>query len=279
MPVPTCVLGGRGIRDHVTHGHNPELFVELGSLTKVVTGTILTQLAEAGLLSLDDPLEHRLDEVPEGTGITLRHLANHTSGLPTLPPGTSASSRDPYASFTEPVLHETLRGLDKAVTGTVGSRTYSNFGYAVLGHVLTASTGRTFQQLTDEYVLAPLELPAGAVTADPPSGQCLVPTGLLRRPLSTWDLSGPILPAGGLWAAPRTTARLVVGLTVDRVLGDPAPTWVRSGQALWHNGATRNASAFAAAHDDGRWIFVHRLRGNHRRTERLAVKILLGHKR
>ncbi|MGW3010591.1 serine hydrolase domain-containing protein [Streptomyces sp. NPDC001219] len=251
------------------------MFAELGSLTKLVTGTILTQLAEAGVLSLDEPLEHRLDEVPKGTGVTLRHLAEHTSGLPRLPPRTEASVRDPYASFTEPVLHEVLCGLDKAVTGTVGSKEYSNLGYAVLGHVLTASTGRTFQQLTDEHVLAPLGLPAGAATAEPPSGRRLVATGLLGRPRRTWDMSGPILPAGGLWAAPSTAARLVVGLAVDRVLGDPAPTWQRGGQALWHLGATRDASAFAGVHEDGRWIFVHRLRGSPDRTERLAVKMLL----
>jgi len=37
-------------------------------------------------LSLDDPLESFLP-APEGTGITLRRLAEHTSGLPRLPPG------------------------------------------------------------------------------------------------------------------------------------------------------------------------------------------------
>ncbi|MGW3464699.1 serine hydrolase [Streptomyces olivaceoviridis] len=38
------------------------------------------------MLSLDDPLDRWLPTAPR-TGITLLHLARHTSGLPRLPPG------------------------------------------------------------------------------------------------------------------------------------------------------------------------------------------------
>ncbi|GAB7031264.1 serine hydrolase domain-containing protein [Streptomyces sp. NPDC021749] len=274
MPVPTCVMGGRGIPDHVSRGHDFDKFVELGSLTKVITGTVLTQLATAGALDLDDPIERRLDDVPEDTGVTLRHLAEHTSGLPRLPPGTGASAFDPYRSFTDTTLHEVLRNWHKTATGPVGTTQYSNLGYAVLGHVLTTTTGRTFQQLADEYVLAPLDLPEGAVTASPPPDQRLVRRNLFGQPRRPWTLTGPILPAGGLWATPRTVARIVVGLVVDRVLGEPAPTWVRHGPTLSHIGATRTASAFTAAHEDGRWIFLHRLHGNQHRTVHLATQKL-----
>ncbi|MFF0287520.1 serine hydrolase [Streptomyces sp. NPDC005262] len=68
------------------HGHDPAAFVEIGSLTKVLTGTVLVRMARAGLLGLDDPVEQWLPTSP-GSGITLRHLTDHTSGLPRLPPG------------------------------------------------------------------------------------------------------------------------------------------------------------------------------------------------
>ncbi|QRX91152.1 serine hydrolase domain-containing protein [Streptomyces noursei] len=274
MPVPTCVLGSRGVQDHVSRGHSLNHFVELGSLSKVVTGTILTQLATAGALHLDDQLELHLADVPKDTGVTLRHLAEHTSGLPRLPPQANTSTADPYRSFTETALRDVLRNWHTTATGPVGKKEYSNLGYAILGRVLTTATDSTFQRLTDEHVLAPLDLPPGAVTATPPPERRLVAQGFLGRPRPHWTLTGPILPAGGLWATPHTAARLVVGLVVDRVLGEPAPTWDRSGPALWHIGATRTASAFAGAHEDGRWIFLHRLHGNHRRTTRLALQKL-----
>jgi D-alanyl-D-alanine-carboxypeptidase/D-alanyl-D-alanine-endopeptidase len=41
----------------VEHGHALDAFVELGSLTKVLTGTALVRMAAANVLRLDDPLE------------------------------------------------------------------------------------------------------------------------------------------------------------------------------------------------------------------------------
>ncbi len=57
----------------------------IGSITKMFTATVIIQLAEEGILSLDDPLSRWLPEVaeqlPNGDLITLRHLLTHTSGV------------------------------------------------------------------------------------------------------------------------------------------------------------------------------------------------------
>ncbi|MBN1967206.1 MAG: serine hydrolase, partial [Anaerolineae bacterium] len=63
----------------------PEGAFRIGSITKMFTATVIVQLAEDGLLTLDDPLALWLPEVaeqlPYGDQITLRHLLTHTSGL------------------------------------------------------------------------------------------------------------------------------------------------------------------------------------------------------
>ncbi|MFE2049752.1 serine hydrolase domain-containing protein [Streptomyces sp. NPDC059459] len=274
MPTPICLLGGAGIDDRTAYGHDQDRFVEIGSLSKVFTGTALTRLAEAGVVGLDTPLEECLDEVPTGTGITLRHLAEHTSGLPRQPVGAARRPGDPYADFTEEALRASLRELDRVATGQLGREEYSNLGYAVLGHALTAVTGHPYQRLVDEHVLSPLGLDGGSVTAQPPRERCLVPRGLFGRPRPLWALTGPILPAGGLWTTCRTLSRAVVGLLVERRLGPPALCWRRGSSITWHDGATRGSSAVAAAHDDGRWIVVHRL-GDAADTGRLARETLL----
>ncbi|QNP64029.1 serine hydrolase domain-containing protein [Streptomyces genisteinicus] len=275
MRTPTCLLGGPGIEDRVTHGHDPDRFVELGSLSKVFTGTVLSGLADSGVLDPDAPLEETLAEAPRGSGITLRHLAAHTSGLPRLLPAPTGPPGDPYADFTETALREALADLDalrQAPPG--GAEEYSNLGYAVLGLALTSATGRGYQHLVDEHVLRPLDLAEGAVTARPAGELRLVPRTLLGRPRPLWDLSGAILPSGGLWSTPATMARVLVGLLVERRLGTPATTWRRGGATLWHNGATRDSSAVAVAHDDGRWLLLHRLGGSPAKTDRLAVAAL-----
>ncbi|WP_171166116.1 serine hydrolase domain-containing protein [Streptomyces sp. I05A-00742] len=276
--VPTCVLSGtdEGVPS-TTPGHDPDAFVEIGSLTKVLTGTLMTRLAADGVLDMDDPVEKWLGATGgngEGTGITLRHLAEHTSGLPRLPPGLT-SRTDPYRAFTDEALRALLPRLGDLVTTAPGEQeTYSNFGYAVLGAALVAADGRPYADALRERVLIPLGV-ADDVTPHPPAGRRkLIPKGLFGRPSKPWTMDGAILPAGGLWATPRAAARVLTGLVLDRTLGEPAPSWQRAGELTWHNGATRKASVFAGAFPDGRWVLVHRLGGSPEETDRMAVDLL-----
>ncbi|MCX4846248.1 serine hydrolase [Streptomyces sp. NBC_00893] len=268
-PVPTCILSGSEA-PQALHGHALDAYVQIGSLSKALTGTALARLAGDGVLQLDDPLEQFLP-VPRGTGITLRHLAQHTSGLPRLPP--HVKRRDPYAAFDDAALHTVLQGLDTFVTSAPGhSEEYSNLGYAVLGAALTSAAGMPYQELLDHYVLAPLDITE--VTSAPPPDRRLCGRGLFGRPRRPWTMTGAILPAGGLWATPRATADLVTALLIDRRLGEPALSWQRAGTLLWHNGATGDASVFAGAVPDGRWVLVHRLTGQADRTDELGVELL-----
>ncbi|MFF2513009.1 serine hydrolase domain-containing protein [Streptomyces sp. NPDC058086] len=264
--VPTCILSSFE-PPRVHNGHSLDLFVQIGSLTKTLTATVLTALTGRGVLSLDDPLESFLP-APGGTGITLRHLAEHTSGLPRLPP--EIGGRDPYAAFDTQALDAVVRQLDTLVTAPAGStEEYSNLGYALLGAALVAATRTPYEELLHRHVLDPLGVTD--VAAGPPPGRRLCRRGLFGRPKRLWTMTGAILPAGGLWATPEATARLVTGLLVDRRLGEPAPAWQKAGRLLWHNGATGGASVFAGAAPQG-WVLVHRLSGRSAATDRLALE-------
>ncbi|MFJ3307952.1 serine hydrolase domain-containing protein [Streptomyces sp. NPDC086549] len=268
---PTCVLSDSEPAN-VSDGHAVDRFVQIGSLTKVLTGTALVRLAAAGALTLDDPVERWLPAAP-GTGITLRHLADHTSGLPRLPP--HVAGRDPYVPFDERALRDVLSRLDSIATRPAGQEEeYSNLGYAVLGAALAAASGTTYEELVGAHVLRPLDVTE--VTADPDPARRLPAPGLFGRARRPWTMGGPILPAGGLWATPRAAAELLVRLLVERRLGDPAPTWQTAGPLRWHNGATRDASVFAGATEDGRWVLVHRLNGDPDDTDRTGIKVLQG---
>ncbi|MFF8917037.1 serine hydrolase domain-containing protein [Streptomyces sp. NPDC015032] len=268
-PVPTCILSSSEAPQAV-HGHAVDAYVQIGSLSKTLTGTALAQLAAMGVLQLDAPLEQFLP-VPRGTGITLRHLAQHTSGLPRLPP--HVKRRDPYSAFDDAALHAVLQGLDALTTAAPGhTEEYSNLGYAVLGAALTSAAGMSYQDLLDHYVLAPLGITE--VTSTPPPDRRLYSRGLFGRPRRPWTMTGAILPAGGLWATPRAAADLVAALLVDRKLGEPAMSWQRAGTVLWHNGATGDASVFAGAVPDGRWVLVHRLTRQADRTDELGIELL-----
>ncbi|MFE1437988.1 serine hydrolase [Streptomyces sp. NPDC058739] len=266
---PTCVLSDSAPA-RTTGGHALDRYVEIGSLTKVLTGTALARMAAAGLLGQDDPVDRWLP-APPGTGITLLHLARHTSGLPRLPP--RLERRDPYAGFDAAELERVLGSLDTLTTAAPDEREeYSNLGYAVLGAALTVAAGTGYEQLLATHVLEPLGV--SEVTARPGPGQRLAAPGLFGGERRAWTMDGAILPAGGLWATPRAAAELVVGLLVERRLGEPAVSWQTAGALRWHNGATRHASVFAGAVDDGRWVLVHRLNAAPEATDRAGIGLL-----
>ncbi|RKN08440.1 class A beta-lactamase-related serine hydrolase [Streptomyces radicis] len=268
---PTCVLGSSNLWPKVTPGHDPEKHVEIGSLTKVITGTALMRMSAAGMVSPADPVEKWLPAAP-GTGITLQHLASHTAGLPRVPPGLRSGFNDPWRDFTDQALRDLLARLDQLITGPPGEHgKYSNLGYAILGAALSSAAGAGFEELAHEHVLAPLGVPPGAMTARPSGETRLLSRSRFRYRSKPWTLDGAVLPAAGMWASCTTVGRLITGVLIDRTLGAPAPTWHAAGPLLWHNGATRRSSIFTGAFADGEWIVMHRLSGAPQRTDRMAL--------
>ncbi|MFJ7209617.1 serine hydrolase domain-containing protein [Streptomyces sp. NPDC098789] len=271
LPTPMVVLAS-GAATVSAHGHDPTRHVQIGSLTKVVTGTALMRLAAAGILGLDDPVRRWLPRTSH-SGMTLRHLAEHTSGLPRLPPGTGRG--DPYRHFDRAALDTLLHDADRLVDSPPGAaRAYSNLGYAVLGAALEAACAAPYEELIRDHVLEPLGV--DGMSADPPPGARLLARGILGRPRRPWTMNGAILPAGGLWATCEAAARLLTKTVVEGALGELAPTWQRAGDVAWHNGHTRGACVFAAARPGGDWILVHRLGGTPRAAENIAAGHLAG---
>jgi CubicO group peptidase (beta-lactamase class C family) len=124
----------------------------LGSLTKPLVATILAQLAEAGELSLDDPLATR---VPEASGVawaeraTLRDLmANHSAVPMTLDlefgfDGRTDEDDGALAKFAaEITTHDS----------SPGNWTYTNAGWCLLGRAIEAVTGTTFENAARDHL-------------------------------------------------------------------------------------------------------------------------------
>jgi len=59
----------------------PEVHHRIGSVTKTFTATLLLKAADEGLPSLDDPIDKYVKGVPNGDEITLRQMADMTSGI------------------------------------------------------------------------------------------------------------------------------------------------------------------------------------------------------
>lgn len=127
----------------------------IGSQSKSFTALAIAQLAEAGKLDLDAPVQtyipwFRVADEQASAQITIRHLLQHTSGLS----GASYSVILPHDAS----LEEAARSLAQShLTAPVGTRfQYFNLGYDVLGYLIELRSGQTYADFVQANIFAPL---------------------------------------------------------------------------------------------------------------------------
>jgi D-alanyl-D-alanine carboxypeptidase len=135
----------------------------IASVTKTFVGAVVLQLADQGVLSLDDPVERWLPGVvPNGGEITLRMLMSHTSGL-------ADFQNDEVQSFTALVTADLARFFTPAEAIAYSTKLppvakpgevyhYANAGFQVLGEVAAAAGGAPIAELVRTRLLQPLGL-------------------------------------------------------------------------------------------------------------------------
>jgi D-alanyl-D-alanine carboxypeptidase len=146
---------------------NGSLSWPLRSITKSFTVTLLLKLADEGRLDLDDPVSRYVRGVPNGAAVTLRDLAAMTSGLPdyTTPEFFQAFQTNPRRIFTAREL--LAYAWRQPVPGQPGQEAvYTNVNTVLLGEVISAVTGRSFERSLRRQVLRPLGLRQTLVTPD-----------------------------------------------------------------------------------------------------------------
>ncbi|MBD8892631.1 beta-lactamase family protein [Labrenzia suaedae] len=138
----------------------PGMHTRIGSVTKTFTGTIILQLAEAGRLSLDDTISMYVEGIPEGDRITLRQLANMTSGVASYTasgPFVEMYLGQPGKVFTpEELLPFAIELSPLFEPGA--QYDYSNTNTILLGMVIEKVTSEPFETVLRSGILEPLGL-------------------------------------------------------------------------------------------------------------------------
>ncbi len=202
--------------------------------------------------------------------MTLRMLAEHRTGLPRNPPAISRFARDPYLKFTNQALDSLLINLGSLrLVAPPGEFSYSNLGYCILGRIVEVATQLEWYQAVQQILF--------------PKGEFLSPLGrshfyhkgLFGRDIQPWTMTGPIKSAGGLWGTVRSTFNYVTSELAGQKVSTSPLGWQNSGPLIWHNGATRNASIFAAYLPEREIAIVyHGLNQRPNITDAKALKIL-----
>jgi CubicO group peptidase (beta-lactamase class C family) len=203
---------------------NGDTIFEIGSVTKVFTSLLLSDMVQRGQVALTDPVSKCLPAgvtVPQRNGkqITLQDLATHTSGLPRLPSNLKPKDlANPYANYSVAQLYEFLSSYQ--LPRDIGSEyEYSNLGGGLLGHVLALRAGTDYEALVRARITGPLDMKSTGI-ALPLEMQARMAAGhdgKLNR-AANWDL--PTLAGAG---ALRSTANDMLAFLAANLGYGPSP--------------------------------------------------------
>lgn len=127
----------------------------VGSVTKMVTGTLMALLASEGRADLGAPISRYVPELAGkriGT-VTAHQLLTHSAGW--------IDATEQYGRMGEGALGEVMREVTDTLVMTDAGRvfSYSNPGYSMLGYVAERAGGARYAAQVEQRVLRPLGMP------------------------------------------------------------------------------------------------------------------------
>lgn len=255
-----------------TIGTSLESTFEIGSITKGITGMLFADAVARGEVRPGTTLGELLDlGGRDCAGLTLEQLSQHRSGLPSHATGfvdvariafKTAQAKNPFEGATREDLVQDLRRV--AIGPKVPS--YSNLGFAALGHALASAAGTDYPALIRDRVAQPLGLeafyvPTSAETS--PDDRGLSGRDEHGRAQQAWT-DQQYAPAGGVRSDVASMATLAQALLTGSAPGaeslDPVADFSFNGEdrigagwmtsqiggrtITWHNGGTGGFSSW-----------------------------------
>jgi len=203
----------------------------IASITKPVNQIVALELMVEKKLAAGDTLGRFLPGFPYGR-ITVEQLLNHTSGIPHR---VTTEADERHAMSPADVAE---RAGKAPLVFPPGTRSlYSSAGYTVLARVLEVASGRSWDDLVRERVLAPAHLEhtvpvAGLRDALPERAHAYLPGAHGIVPAPPKDLSF-LAGAGSMWSTARDLLQLSQAV-LDGTLGPTArANLVRRGNLRW----------------------------------------------
>jgi CubicO group peptidase (beta-lactamase class C family) len=198
--------------------NGPETRFLIGSLTKQFTAVVILKLIEAGRLSLDSSLADALPyyRMDTGTKVRIRHLLDHTSGIPCF---TRVMREVRVCPTTREFIQKFCSQDLDSEPGALFR--YNNGGYVILGAVIEQVTGLSYEEALRQTILSPLGMNASGLGREGLSLPHMA-AGYQRRGGQV-VAAGPVDPylafsAGGMYSTTTDIARWEKAFYEDAVL-------------------------------------------------------------
>jgi CubicO group peptidase (beta-lactamase class C family) len=144
----------------------PNTAYQLQSITKSFVACGIMLLVEEGRIRLDDKITNYLSGLPQAwSGVTVRHLLAHTSGIPNFVgdqgSGAAIIAFAQKANSSTDIIEWAAGRPMKFAPGE--GRRYSSTGYHLLGMIIEKVSGKPWGQFLHERIFAPLGMNATRV--------------------------------------------------------------------------------------------------------------------
>ncbi|HSA56700.1 MAG TPA: serine hydrolase domain-containing protein, partial [Gemmatimonadaceae bacterium] len=171
-------LGTAGVRDAASRAPvDSHTVFRIASMTKSFTALAILRLRDEEKLSLDDPAERYVPELAgldypttDSPRITIRHLLSHATGFP---------EDNPWGDQQLDATDDQMSGMMQSgipFSNPPGmAYEYSNYGFAILGRIVTRVSGMPYAEYVAANILRPLGM--SSTTLQPAS----VPDGRRAR--------------------------------------------------------------------------------------------------
>jgi CubicO group peptidase (beta-lactamase class C family) len=129
----------------------PNTIFGCASVSKSFTSMAIAQLADRGLISVDDPVvDHipgfRLAGAKDMWEVKMRHILSHTTGLPPM------RRREEITDFQSHI--EYLAGAEYELLGEPGEYfSYCNDTFLLNGHIIESKTGQLYRRYMTQHIL------------------------------------------------------------------------------------------------------------------------------
>jgi CubicO group peptidase (beta-lactamase class C family) len=133
---------------------NPETPFHVASTSKTFTSTAILQLVNLGKINLDDSVQRFFELFPY-PGVTVRHLLNHSSGLPNYANFLSKYNWDKNRTATNyDVLQQLYANRPSLEFATGTAFRYSNTNFALLALIVEKASGRFYPDYVEDSIFA-----------------------------------------------------------------------------------------------------------------------------
>ena len=192
---------------------NHESIFEIGSISKVLTSSVLARLVVDDGLVIDSSINPLFPvKFNNNQEITYKSLSTHTSGLPRLPKGVIwralfSGKKNPYACCSEPALLEYLQNDLKLKSKK--NISYSNLGVGILGVGLEKYSGVPLGELMCEKILTPLNMTNSSTSKSRLKGRFIQGLDKGGKPSISWEL-GYVAGAGAVLSSIGDLTKFVI---------------------------------------------------------------------